>query len=183
MPPMYSRLRLTVTLALALGAIALSLLPISRVNANGPHVETKEVFSGPTGPYDIRVFATPKVGYLHITTFVSPLGSPHRVTDAKVQVSGQGPQSASQTVGPTLAALSLNGWHGATLLIEEAGEWVFTVTVESPLGKTVVDIPIEVQGRGNINWVVIGAVAFFIAVATWLTFEWGRRKVFKRKPE
>lgn len=182
MLPTYPYLKLTATLVLALGTIALALLPISQVSANGPHVGAQEVFSGPIGPYDLRVFATPTVGNLHITTFVSPLGNSDPVSDALVQVSGQGPQGASLTVGPLPAVISLTAWHGVYLFIEEAGEWIFTVTVESSLGKAVVNIPVEVQEPGSINRGVLGAVAFFLAFAAWLTFEWRRGKGKNPKP-
>ena len=175
MPPTHSRLRRTLTLALALGAIALTLLPVSRVDANGAHVGAWEVFSGPAGPYDISVVTTPRVGNLHITIFVSPVGSAAPVSDAMVHVSGRGPRSA-QSVDPTLSVLSLTGWYGVDLLVEEAGGWVFTVTVESPLGEAVVDIPIEVEERGNVNWGVLGAVAFLVVVAAWLALERRWRK-------
>ena len=182
MLPIYPHLRLMIILVLVLGVIAMALLPISRVNANGPHMGTREMFTGPAGPYDIRVFATPTVGNLHMTIFVSPLGSAEAVNDATVQVSGRGPQGASQSVGPVPAVRSLTGWYGAYLLIEEAGEWTFTLKMESSLGKAALEIPIEVQELDSINWGAAGALVFFLAVAVWLTFEWRRQKGEGPKP-
>lgn len=155
--------------------VALALLPINQVSANGLHVGAVQ-FSGRAGPYDIMVFVTPKVGNLHMTVFVSPLGSADPVSDAVVQVSGRGPQSVSQIVGPVPAVRSLTAWYSANLLIEEAGEWVFTLTVASSLGEATMDIPVEVQESGSINWGVIGAVAFFLAMVAWLAFLQRRRK-------
>ncbi len=154
---------------------ALALLPVNQVSANGVHVEGVP-FSARAGPYNIMVFVIPRVGNLHMTIYVSPLSSADPVSDAVVQVSGRGPQSASQIVGPVPAVRSLTAWYDASLLIEEAGAWVFTLTVESSLGEATMDIPVEVQESGSINWGVIGAVAFFLAMAAWLAFVRRRRE-------
>jgi dolichyl-phosphate-mannose--protein O-mannosyl transferase len=39
-----------------------------------------------------------------------------------------------------------------------------------------VDIPIEVQEPGSINWSILGAIAFFLVIAVWLALRWKRRK-------
>lgn len=153
----------------------IAILPTNQVSANGLHVGEVQ-FSGPAGPYDIVGFVTPWVGNLHMTIYVSLLGSEDPVSDAVVQVSGRGPQSVSQIVGPVPAVRSLTAWYDANLLIKEAGAWVFTLTVESSLGEATMDIPVEVQESGSTNWSVIGGVAFLLAIVACLAFVRGRRK-------
>ena len=158
-------------LALASVLIAMVLLPAAEVSANGPHVRSQEVFSGAAGPYDLRVVTAPLVGNMHLTIYIAQMGVGNPVSDAKVRVSGQGPQGAPQTSGPMLATGSLSGpnWYGVNLPIEEAGEWVFTLTVESSLGEATVDFPVNVRESGVINWGIIGVVVVVVGVAVWLT--------------
>ena len=112
---------------------------------------------------------------MHLTIYVAQLGDGNPVSDAKVQVSGQGPQGAPQTAGPMLATGSLRGpkSYGVNLPIEESGEWVFTLTVESSLGEATVEFSVKVRESGSINWGIFGVVMVVVGVAVWLILSRG----------
>ncbi len=174
----YPRWRLTLAVAL----VAALLMPLVPVAANGPHAGAREVFSGAAGPYDIRVFSTHAVGNLHLSVFVTPPGSASPASDVSVEVSAERQRRSAQTAGPSPAVRSLSDWHSTYLLVEDAGEWLLTITLAGPRGAAAVDIPIEVLAPESTNWGLWGAVAFFILVAVWLIFEMRRRKSHRREP-
>lgn len=162
---------------LALGVIIISgLLPVAQVSANGVHVGSTEVFSGPVGPYSVRVQTVPVVGNMHMTIYVEPSVGPNPVSETKVQVMAKGPRDAPQTVGPVLATGTLDGpnWYAVNLPIEQAGEWVFTLTVGSSLGEGAVDFPIKVQKSGGVDWGLIAVVVLALGLAIWITRSWKR---------
>ena len=57
-----------------LGLITLFVLSLGQISANGVHAGSQEVYSGPSGSYEIRVMATSVVGIVHMTIFVAPSG-------------------------------------------------------------------------------------------------------------
>jgi hypothetical protein len=91
---------------------------------------------------------------------VLPLAGAELVKDVRVEVSARGPDGGSQVVAPVLADLgSLTLWYGATLPVEESGEWLVTLTVGSSLGNAAVDFPLNVQKPGGINMILVAVVA------------------------
>lgn len=179
MPPFtLSRVSLARGLSLALGVIIMALLTVAQVSANGPHVRSQEVFAGIAGPYDLRVVTAPVVGDMHITIHVAQTVGGGTVTDARIQVSGKGPRDDSQAVGPVPASSppGTPDWYGVNLPIQEAGDWVFTLTVESPLGKETVDFPVKVGKSGGIDLFVIGILVALLAAVAWWALSWIRGK-------
>ena len=178
LPLTSSRRKLTWSLVLALCGIITSLmLPVAQAVANGPHVGAREVFSGPAGPYDLRVVTAPVVGTMHLTIYLARADGSDPVSDAKVQVTGRGPQGVLQTVGPAPAIGSLTTWYSVTLPIEEAGEWMFTLAVESPLDAATVDFPVKVPQPVGINWGVVGIGALLLALVLWFGMKTLRERI------
>ena len=180
----FSRTRHAKALAVALVLVVGSVLPVTQAGANGPHVGAREVFSGPAGPYELRVVTAPVVGLMHMTIFVSALGGGEPVTGAAIQVSGRGPEGASRTVGPIRATGSPSGldWYGASLPIEESGEWMFTVAVDGSLGEEAVEFPVRVRGSGGgTNWFIVGILAVVLTGVVWWAVSWRRSKA--RRPD
>ena len=185
LPSTSSCIRLNRSLLLALcGVITAVMLPVTQVSANGPHVGSRQVFSGPAGPYDLRVATAPVVGNMHLNIYVARMGGADPVTDARVQVMGQGPGAGSKIVGPMPAPGTLIGpnWYGVNLPIEEAGEWIFTLTVESSLVEATVDFPVTIQKSGGINWGIVGAAVVVLGIAVWLALSQRRRKGRQPQP-
>ncbi len=163
-------MRLAGTIALALAIAGMTLLPVGRVSANGPH---QEVFAGPVGPYGLTVAATSMAGNVHVMILVLPLDSAELVSDARVEVSARGPAGGSRGVAPVLADLgSLTLWYGATLPIEESGEWLVTLKVGSSLGNAALDFPLNVHKTGGINWILLAVPAAIISATGVVVWRW-----------
>ena len=169
----------TKALALAMVVSTLALIPITRVSANGPHVGSVQVFNGSAGPYKLRVEAVPLVGNLHLTIFVSQLQSDGPVTEASIQVVGRGPGSDPRQVGPVSGANDFRtapNAYAATLLPDQAGPWVFTVTIHSAEGEATVDVPVVVQQPGEANWLAPTLVVLLFVLLWQMTARlWERR--------
>ena len=151
--------RLATVIVVLLGVV----LPASHAYANGPHGGSEEVFSGTVGPYEIKALAPPIVGDMYLAVFVSPQGSTAAVTDATVRLSGRGPDGA---VGPLDTTLSLTNWYGANIAVDAAGEWEFTVSVDSSLGEATVDFPMVIVQPSGFSWTATGLAAAVLAAAT-----------------
>ena len=180
-PSTCAGLRLAGVLTLALALLAL--LPTATANANGSGSH-QEVLARPIGPYAIRVLAAPDVGNVHIVIFASPRENAESVSDAKVEVSARGPEGGAQGMGPVPAIGTLATWYTVSLPIKDAGEWVLTLTVDSPLGRATVDFPVKVQEPGRINWVATGVVGVFCVVAVlpaWWALSWSQPKAKRPK--
>ena len=176
-------LRTLHALALALGLLIMALLPTTQVSANGPHVRSREVFSGPVGPYEVRALTAPVVGTMHLSIYVAQPGSNTPVSNSKLQVSGIGPQGPSQVVGPVWAAAAFGspGWYGVNLPIDQAGNWVFRLVVQDSPSEAQVEFPVNVRESGGISWGIIGVAAVVLAIAAWGALSWMRGK--GRKPQ
>ena len=147
------------------------------VAANGPHVESREVYKGPAGPYELRVLTAPVVGTLHLSIAVfDDEGLP--VPGApSIDVTGRGPRGASQASGPVsgVEVFASPGWYAADLPVDSTGEWTLSVTLTGPLGPGDVDFPVEVESGRGTNWFVIGAFAIVLVLAARTALSWRRR--------
>jgi hypothetical protein len=171
------RKKLTWSLVLALCGVTTALiLPVAQVSANGSHVGIREVFSGPAGPYDLKVVTAPMVGTMHLTVYVARTDDSNPVSDAQVQITGQGPKGALQTVGPIPAIGSMTTLYTVDLPIKETGEWIFTLTVESSLDEATVDFPVKVPQQDSISWVAVLIGALLLAQVLWFGMKTLRQK-------
>ncbi len=133
-------------LALAILAAAFAGLSATPVAANGAHTGAREVFSGDTGPYFVRATTAPVVGTLHWTLFVSQMGGEEPVPGVVLRLSGIRPDGDLPPVGPVAGREALAGpnFYPVDIPVETAGPWIFTITVESDMGISTVDIPLTV---------------------------------------
>ena len=164
--PPYNNFAWRLVLALCVVATALLLL-ITEIDANGAHPGAREVFSGLAGPYEVRVETAPVVGNMHMTIYLSPTDPANSAIDAGIQISGTGPLGNSQTVGPVIAIGSQTTWYGVDLPIEEAGAWVFTLTVESSQGDATVDFSVKVQEPSGTSWAIFGIGVILLLLVLW----------------
>ncbi len=165
-----------IALVLILVVVASVLLLVPQAHANGAHVGSLKVFSGPVGPYEATVQTVPVVGDMHLSIYLVQASSGSLAVDATVQVSGRGPRGESGLVSQTSAAATVvqPNLYGVVLAIEDAGEWVFTLEVDGLLGKATVDFPVDVQPPAGINGAVIGALVVLAGLVAWLAFARGR---------
>lgn len=168
-------------LGLVLAVVSIALMPVGQALANGPHVRSQEVFSGPAGAYQLRVLTVPLTGTMHLSIYVARRDTSVPMVEATLQVSGTGPQGTPTAVGPAQAAAVFGnpGWYGVNLPIAEAGEWTFTLAVQRPLGEAQVEFPVNVQKAGGIPWVLIAVAAVLLAFTAWWALSWWRKKLRK----
>ena len=118
---------------------------IPNVNANG---FTVPIAQGIAGPYEYLVGIwppNPGVGDLHVAVTLTADERP--VTDAVVSVRGD-LTDPSQTVGPADAANYFQPWvYELNVFLDQPGEWMFEISIDSPVGKTVLMAPLEVSGE------------------------------------
>lgn len=146
--------------------------------ANGPHVESREVYKGPAGPYELRVLTAPVVGTLHLSIAVFDGEGLPVPAVPDVSVTGRGPEGASQATGPVpgVEVFASPGWYAADLPAESTGEWTVSVALTGPMGPGDAEFPVEVvSGRGT-NWFVIGAFAIVLMLAARTALSWRRRR-------
>ncbi len=159
-------------------SVVIALLSVAQVNGNGSHSGGQSVFAGRAGPYGVWVQTVPAVGAMHLSIYLTESDNSMPISDARLQVSGTGPQGASQAVGPVLAdaALGSPGWYGANVFITEVGEWAMTLVVQGSLGEGQAAFPVKVAPAGGISWVFVAALAVLLALAAWSALSLRRRK-------
>ena len=165
-------------LALAILAGVFAGITTTPVAANGAHSDTQEVFSGDADPYFVRATTAPVVGTLHWTLFVSQLGGEEPVPGVALRLSGVKPDSDLPPVGPVVGRQSLAGpnFYTVDIPVETAGPWIFTVTVESDMGISTVDIPLTVVRGGAINFGIIGVGAVVLVIGVLIALSWRKRR-------
>ena len=167
----------SLALAFALGSLLFG-IGADPVAANGPHVESREVYKGPAGPYELRVLTAPVVGTLHLSIAVFDDEGLPVPEMASIDVTGRGPRGASQASGPVsgVEVFASPGWYAADLPVESTGEWVLSVTLTGPLGQGDADFPVEVESGRGTNWFVIGAFAIVVVLFARTAFSWRKRR-------
>ena len=164
-------------LAAAAGAMLLG-MGVAPVEANGPHVESREVFKGPAGPYELRVLTAPVTPTLHLSIAVfDDEGLPVPEVPS-IDVTGVGPRGDSQASGPVsgVEVFASPGWYAADLPVESTGEWALSVALTGPLGPGDATFPVDVQSGSGTNWFVIGAFAIVAVLFVRTAFSWRRRR-------
>ena len=134
-------------LAAASVAVVAAIYGLNRTptaNANG---YTVPIAQGVSGPYEYLVGIwppNPSVGNLHLA--ISLIANQRPVTDADVTVTGRfGDETPVE--GPLPATAFFEPWtYELNMDLTNPGEWTFEIEINSPLGKTVYEAPLEVAG-------------------------------------
>lgn len=158
--------------SLILLAVA-SLFNYAAVSANG---RTTLVSSQEKGPYRIDVSILPAqavVANTHLSVLVISRATEEALTSATVNVSATGP-AGSTGIGPKPAPNDVSlQFYETDLPFDMAGQWEVKIDVASELGKETIIVPMDVrQGGGNLNWILLAAVA--VAIITVGVWTWDR---------
>lgn len=173
-------------LGLVLGA-ALLLQLAAPAHANGVHVGSREVFAGEVGPYRLNVSTVPVTGMMHFIFLLSEAGTGEPVEGVALELRGTHGDGA--TAGPVAGYQSEEGpqWFAADVLVEPAGVWDFTLTIDSPLGAEQAAFPVAVQepSGGSLTIIILIVVALAILGFTLGNRMFGRRRrrVRGRRPQ
>ena len=128
-------------------ALAASLVSPYRTPEAGANGFTVPIAAGVSGPYSYVVGIwppDPSVGNLHMAVTLTADSRP--VTDADVTVTGRAVDSGT-VAGPWPAMPIFHPWtYELNLDLTKPGEWTFEIEINSSLGKTVVEAPLEVAG-------------------------------------
>jgi hypothetical protein len=186
-----NRKSLYLRLAVAIAATAVSTLagldmpPLSAVpvHANGFTVPLVE---GNSGPYNYLVGiwpAEPVVGNLHMAIALTSEQGP--VTDATVGVRGRIGRNGPLSESVPAPGYFLQPWsYELDMQLREPGQWTFEIQIDSSLGETVLEVPLEVatesstetsggpaqdnwrQAAAGKNWILGGAALAVLALAS-----------------
>ena len=129
------------------------------------------VSSQEQGPYRFEVSILPGrpiVNNTHLSLRVIALESEETLTQATVNVSGEGPETANR-FGPIAADNDvLPQFFEATLPFGVPGPWQVTINVNTELGDETIQVPMEVRAGQPINLVLLAAIAVaVVAVCVW----------------
>lgn len=172
--PRGSRRALPAAIAAAILGAAILAAP---VGAHVDHPDAVDLFNGESGPYALRVVATPYVGALEVTAVVASGGASdaNGLGAARVTISARA-VDGSESVGPARAAandLSRPNDYWAVLTPRQAGAWVVIVEADSALGATRLELPLTLrESGGGFPWaaaiavmVVVGPLALSAVLA------------------
>ncbi|MCE2470043.1 MAG: hypothetical protein J4F32_05965 [Dehalococcoidia bacterium] len=146
----------------AIAAVAVAILA-APVGAHVDHPDAIDLFNGVSGPYALRVVATPYVGALEVTAVVASGGEADAdgVGAVRVTMSARA-ADGSESVGPARAMandLSRPDDYWAVLTPRQAGAWVVIVEADSALGATRLELPLTLRERGGgFPWAAVIAV-------------------------
>ena len=170
----------SVVLLAAMAVVNFGIVGLGTVSANGGVVnfQTKS-----DGPYQISlgtVPASPTLGNLHITIFVTEIASGALVLDADVTVVGIAPDASEFSIGRVaLEELSDDPkFYDVTTSLDQEGVWKFEVEVSGPAGRGVVEYEIEVVRTNPIGAIL--ALVFLISLVVIITLA-VRRHISKRR--
>lgn len=187
--PLYLYLAATIVAVIVsdLGGAAMPPLPGAAVHANGFTVPLAE---GDSGPYSYLVGiwpAQPVVGNLHMAVALTSEQGP--VTDATVEIRGRIGQRGPLSEPVPASSYFLQSWsYELDMSLREPGQWIFEIKINSSLGETVLDVPVEVvaglsqetsggptanndvPGSGGPNWVLISGIlaALTLGAGSWV---------------
>ncbi len=166
-PPSKAATRQNVRLmALCIGAVLMALVPFADAAAHGPHARVREVFSGPAGPYAVKVQAIPLAGSFHMTVQLTQQSDETPVSGATVRVSGTGPLQESEERARFAEELDFTGAnaYSSVLPVEVEGDWQFEIEMSGALGEAVVNVSVDVQGPPGVDWSVMGVGIVLMAL-------------------
>ena len=134
--------------ASAWGGMEMPALLGATVHANG---FTVPLVQGDSGPYTYRVGiwpAKPMVGNLHMAIALTSEHGP--VTGATVDVRGRIGQKGPLSEPVAAPGYFLQPWsYELDLNLREPGRWTFEIKIDSLLGATVIEVPMEVAAESG----------------------------------
>ncbi len=167
----------------ALGGMDIPASPGATVHANGFTVPLVE---GDSGPYTYLVGiwpAEPVVGNLHMAISLTSEQGP--VTGAAVDVRARIGRNGPLSEPVPAPGYFLQPWsYELDMNLREPGQWTFEIKIDSSLGETVLEVPLEVAGEsgqqtarsqedanstlgpGGPNWVLIAAAATVLTLSS-----------------
>jgi hypothetical protein len=160
--------------------------------ANGVHVGSREVFAGEVGPYKLAVSTAPSTGLMHFIILLSTVEGDSPVPEARFTLQGElaaDESGAVMIVGPVDGYATPEGplWFAADLLVESAGLWDFTLTVDSPEGREQVmfAVPVVEASGGSLTLIalIVVALAMFGFVLGNRMFGRRSRRARGRRPQ
>ena len=172
---------LLLPLLLAAG-IGIGVLDAGIALANG---RATLIASQEQGPYRVEVSILPGravVNNTHLSVRVVELSSAAILTAAQVQVSATGPADAAgqaAVLGPIAAANDvLPQFFEATLPFTVPGAWEMRISVATEAGQETFRVPLEVRPGGQINLILVAAIAVAVLALSIWTYDRirGRRR-------
>ena len=157
------------------------LLTVNHVYANGRHPGAKEVFAGPLDLYHVSVFSVVLEPVLHINIYVDQLENREPVYDAIIDISMSTDEGDVITVRAT-AYPEPNSrlpeqlpYYIVNFPLKDVGEYegktLFHMNMDSQLGKTGLQLPIDIKKpEGVIGMEMIGFAVIFLGGSVWLLF-------------
>ena len=120
--------------------------------ANGAHPGAREVFSGHSGPHFLSATTTPVVGQLHWAFFVSQVDGTEPVPGVTLHLTGTLSGYNLSSLETVKGQPSTEGpnYYTIDIPVNMAGNWIFTLTINSQLGSSTIDIPLTVVRSGGI---------------------------------
>lgn len=165
-----------------LGGLDMPPLSASPVHANGFTVPLVE---GDSGPYNYLVGiwpAEPVVGNLHMAIALTSEQGP--VIDATVGVRGRIGRNGPLSESVPAPGYFLQPWsYELDMSLKESGRWTFVIGIESSLGETVLEVPLDVAAESSAetsggptnddggqkaagkNWALVSAALALLALA------------------
>ncbi len=159
-----------------LALVSVALLGIGSVDAGVALANGKAtlVSSQEQGPFRFEVSILPSrpiVNNTHLSLRVIALESEETLTEATVNVSAEGPETANR-FGPISADNDvLPQFFETTLPFSVPGPWQLSINVKTELGDETILVPMEVRAGQPINLILVAAIAVaVVAVGVW-TFD------------
>ena len=156
-----------------LALLAAALLGIASLDAGVAQANGKATLIAvhEQGPYRFEVSILPAraiVNNTHLSLRVVALESEETLTEADVNISAAGPETANR-FGPIAADNDvLPQFFETTLPFSVPGPWQVTINVITDLGDETIQVPMEVRAGQPINLILVAAIAVaFIAVGVW----------------
>ena len=148
-----------------LGTISLD-VGIAQANGKATLIAVQE-----QGPYRFEVSILPAraiVNNTHLSLRVIALESEETLTDATVNISAAGPETANR-FGPIVADNDvLPQFFETTLPFSVPGPWRVNINVITELGDATIQVPMEVRAGQPINLIMVAAIAVaVVAVGVW----------------
>ena len=155
-------------LLLSAGLLGIAVPDAGAVQANG---KATLIASQEQGPYRFEVSILPGraiVNNTHLSLRVIALESEATLTEATVNVSAEGPETANR-FGPIAAYNDvLPQFFETTLPFSVPGPWQVTINVITELGDETILVPMEVRAGQPINLILVAAIAVaVVAVSVW----------------
>ena len=146
--------------------------------ANGAHPGAREVFSGNSGPHFISATTTPIVGQQHWAIYITQLDETEAVSGVTLHLTGKLSGLGHSSLENVKGQPSNEGPHYYTIdfPLNMAGDWIFTLTVNSQLGSSTIDIPLTVVRSGGINFGIVGLGGAVIVLISLIALSASRRR-------